>query len=112
MGDAVTYKTKTASHDGDLEKWLESFKIIEKLDVRFIVPGHGMSVCDKTYLTTQASILSKRLASDKKIQAEGIVLDDAANLEIDPYYKTKDTGIKVEIALASTSSAMSTSKHG
>ena len=112
VGDAVFHQTKTASHDGDIEKWLESLRVLEKLDVRFIIPGHGTSVCDKTYLETQSSILLKRLASDKEIKAGGKILDDAAHLAIDPYYKTKDTGIKVEISLASTSSAMSTSKHG
>ena len=112
-GDNVFHKTKTAAHDAvSLSDWVDGLKALEQMDVDVIVPGHGYDVCDKTYLKTQISILSKRIEAEEKTKREGTSLDEAANLEIDPYWVTKDTGIKVEISLGSTQNALTSSKHG
>ena len=45
-GDNVVGQTRTAYHDANPEKWIESLKVLEGLDVRFVLPGHG-KICDK-----------------------------------------------------------------
>ena len=100
-GDNVVGQTRTAYHDALPEKWVESLKIMENLDVRFILPGHG-KIVEKEYLKTQAFIVQKMSEAEKKAKAEGKTLDDAAKEKIDPFFKTRDTGIKPSVTLTST----------
>jgi cyclase len=100
-GDNVVGQTRTAYHDALPEKWIESLKIVEKLDAGIIVPGHGKLV-EKAYLKTQADIIQKMSEAEKKAKAEGRTLDDAAKEKIDPFFKTRDTGIKSSVTLTST----------
>jgi len=51
-GDNVCYKVQGFLHDSDPYAWLESIEQIDKMDVDYIVPGHG-DVCDKSYLKEQ-----------------------------------------------------------
>lgn len=57
-GDIVFHKWKSWLHESDPDKWLNSLKKIESLDVDFIVPGHG-ELCGKEYLSEQADIVRK-----------------------------------------------------
>jgi cyclase len=91
-GDNVFGKKRTAFHQAFLDKWLDSLKVLEKLDFRFVVPGHG-EVCDKEYLNRQASIVRGLLETLKKPEAEGLSLDKATQRNIDPFYDTRDIGL-------------------
>ncbi len=111
-GDTVVGQTRTAVHDASLSKWLESLKVLEKLDVRFILPGHGTMVCDKAYLKTQASIVSKRLKAEQDAKVRGISLDEETLRKIDPFFGNRDTGMKPTVVLSSTSRSIESGKHG
>jgi cyclase len=50
-GDNVMGEQVTPIHDAVLDKWVESLKFLQGLDVRFVLPGHG-KVCNKAYLKT------------------------------------------------------------
>jgi cyclase len=101
-GDNVVGQSRTAYHDAQPEKWLESLKTLENLDVKFVLPGHG-KVCDKAYLKQQAAIVRGWWEGSQKAKAEGIPFDDEAKRKIDPYYGTRDTGIKLDVTLTATS---------
>ena len=111
-GDTVLGQTRTAVHDASLEKWIQSLKLIEALDVRYILPGHGSMVLDKKYLKTQADIVSGRLEAQQKAEAQGITLDEDELRKIDPFFNNRDTGMKQTVVLSSTSDSLATSKHG
>ena len=89
-GDSVFGQKRTAIHEAFLDKWLESLKILEKLDVNFIAPGHG-KVCDKKDLNMQATIIQRLLESTQK--TEGWTIDEAVRRNIDPFYETRDIGL-------------------
>lgn len=57
-GDNVCYKIQGFLHEADPYAWLESLKKIEKMDVDYIVPGHG-GVCDKSFLKEQAEFVQE-----------------------------------------------------
>lgn len=100
-GDAVFCENWTAVHDGTPERWLDSLKIIEDLDVRVIVPGHGR-LCGKAYLATQAAIVRGYMDAGEKARGRGADkqdLDDASKRSIDPYFDIKDVGMKAGIVL-------------
>jgi cyclase len=100
-GDNVFGQLGTAFHDAQADKWLESLKVLEGLDVRFIVPGHG-KVCDKGYLSTQASII--RGWMEEKAKAQGGTVDETAiKRKADPYFDILDFGIKPGLKLPPTS---------
>ena len=101
-GDNVVGQSRTAYHDAQPEKWLESLKTLENLDVKFVLPGHG-KVCDKPYLKQQAAIVRGWWEGSKRAKAEGIPFDDEAKRKIDPYYGTRDTGIQTDVTLTATS---------
>lgn len=100
-GDAVFCENWTAVHDGVPEQWLKSLNMIEKLDVSFIVPGHGR-ICGKEYLTTQAAIVRGYMEAGETLQAQGKsknCIDDAVKRSIDPYFDIKDVGMRAGIVL-------------
>jgi cyclase len=100
-GDAVFCENWTAVHDGAPEQWLDSLRMIENLDVRFIVPGHGR-ICGKEYLKTQAAVVRGYREAGEKLQAQGRSkhgIDDAVKRSIDPYFDIKDVGMRAGIVL-------------
>ncbi len=101
-GDNVVGQTRTAYHDAQPEKWLESLKALEALDIRTVLPGHG-KVVDKTYLKQQAAVVRGWWEGTKKAQNEGIPFDDDAKRKIDPFFEFRDTGIKQNVTLTATS---------
>ncbi len=58
-GDNVVRETKAWMHESVPDKWLESLKAIEKLDIAVIVPGHGDDVCSRAYLAKQAEVINR-----------------------------------------------------
>ena len=111
-GDTVVGQTRTAVHDASLSQWLESLKVLEELDVRFILPGHGTMVCDKAYLKTQESIVSRRLEAEQEAKARGTSLNEEALRKIDPFFGNRDTGMKQSVVLSSTTHSIVSGKHG
>ncbi len=91
-GDNVFGKKRTAFHQAFLDKWLDSLEIIEKMDFRFVVPGHG-EVCEKRYLNKQASVVRGLLEALEKPEGEGLSLDKGVQRNIDPFYDTRDIGL-------------------
>jgi cyclase len=89
-GDNVFGQKRTAIHTAVLDKWLESLKVLEKLDFRLIVPGHG-SVCEKGYLRKQASIIQGLLDTAKRV--DGVNISEEVRRRIDPFYGTRDIGL-------------------
>ena len=55
VGDNIVWQHKTRLHDADPQKWLDSLKLVESMDVETIVPGHGHNICGKDYIAEQAS---------------------------------------------------------
>lgn len=90
-GDNVFGQRRTAIHQAYLDKWLDSLKIIEKLDANIIVPGHG-KICDKESISVQSSIIKGLLETSKK--TEGWTIDESVRRKIDPFYETRDIGLK------------------
>lgn len=101
-GDSMFGQTMTAFHDADPGKWLQSLKIMEGLDVKFLVAGHG-ELCDKSWLGPQAAIIKGYWDATEKAKAEGRTLDDAEKRRIDPYFDVMDTGINPGLKLPPTS---------
>jgi len=85
-GDNVFCRRRTFFQEALPDRWLESLKVLEELDVRFIVPGHG-EVTDKTYLKEQASIVRGWVEAVRRAKAAGLDLDEALAKGIfhDPY---------------------------
>lgn len=107
-GDNVVGKTRTAYHDADPVKWIESLKVLQQLDVDHILPGHGMAV-DKGYLAVQTPIVQGWWEGTEKARAEGKTLDDDAKRKIDPFFDIRDTGINPTVVLTAT--ALTASSH-
>lgn len=112
VGDTVLGQTRTAVHDAVLDKWIASLKRLEELDVRYILPGHGIMVLDKGYLKTQSAIVSGRMEAERKAKADGVPLSEDALRKIDPFFGTRDTGMKQAVVLSSTANSLETSQHG
>jgi cyclase len=100
-GDNVVGQTRTAYHDAQPEKWIESLKNLEKLDIDTVLPGHG-KVVDKAYLKQQAAVVRGWWEGTQKAQKEGVPFDDAAKAKIDPFWDYRDTGIKQSVTLTAT----------
>jgi len=85
-GDNVFYHIHTFFQEALPERWLESLKALEELDLSFIVPGHG-EVTDRTYLKEQASIIRGWVEAVRKAKAAGLGLDEALDkgIFLDPY---------------------------
>lgn len=101
-GDNIFGQTMTAFHDALPGEWLDSLKVLEELDVDFIIPGHG-KICDKSYLAPQAAVIRGYMEATNRAKAEGRTLDDAEKRKIDPYFDDLDVGIKPGLRLPPTS---------
>jgi cyclase len=101
-GDNVVGQTRTAYHDALPEKWLESLKVLESLDARIVLPGHGQAV-DKAYLKQQAAIVRGWWEGTQKAKTTGIPFEDEDKRKIDPFFDFRDTGIKPTVTLTATS---------
>ena len=111
-GDNVMGEQITPIHDAILDKWVESLKVLQGLDVNYVLPGHG-KVCDKGYLKTQMSIVEKLLEAEQEAKAGGRSLDQPTAREIDPYGANLDVGINPGLTvLKGTTQSLSEENHG
>jgi cyclase len=100
-GDNVVGQVRTAWHDALPTKWIESLKMLEKLDFHTIVPGHG-EICEKDYLGQQASIVRNWIAATEESKKEGVEIDEAVRRRVDPFFVKRDTGMKFSVILGAT----------
>ena len=75
-GDNVCYKIQGFLHEADPYAWLESLKIIEQMDVDYIVPGHG-DVTDKSFLKEQVEFVQECTAKIKDALNQGWTKEEA-----------------------------------
>lgn len=75
-GDNIFYKLQAFLHDADPFGWLQSLERLGELDVDHIVPGHG-EVCDKSYLTEQASFVQEWIDTVRKAINQGWTKEEA-----------------------------------
>ncbi len=73
--DNVT-RGMTFLHQAVPFEWLESLKRLEKLDVDFLVPGHG-EVCDKSYLPDMRSHIQAWIDAVSTAIKRGLTLEEA-----------------------------------
>ena len=89
-GDNIFCACKTWLQEADPFAWLDALKAIDRLDVEWIVPGHG-APCTKAYLATQAQIIENWLGYIGRLVDQGLTEEEAAGLpldvrrELDPY---------------------------
>lgn len=85
-GDNVFCRVQTFLGQSLPKEWMESLKILEGLDVQFIVPGHG-EVTNKEYLREQRSIVRGWVDAVKKAKTCSLTIDEAVSKSIfkDPY---------------------------
>ena len=92
-GDNVCYKIQGFLHEADPYAWLESIKKIEKLDVDYIVPGHG-GVCDKSFLKEQTAFVQECIDKIKDALKKGWTREEAiARISFERY--PMDQGLEV-----------------
>lgn len=75
-GDNVFYKLQTFLHDADPFAWLESLRKLGKLEVDYIVPGHG-EVCNNSYLAEQANFIQEWIDVVRKGIDQGWTKEEA-----------------------------------
>lgn len=75
-GDNVFHKVQTWLQEASPLEWLRSLEKIDKLDVDFIVPGHG-EVCSKDYLKEQASFIREWMAAIREAKRRGLSKEEA-----------------------------------
>jgi cyclase len=74
--DNVFCRVQTYLHQAYPDKWIQSLKRIEELDVDLVVPGHG-EVCDKSYLKEQASFIEKWVGAVRQAIRQGLSKEEA-----------------------------------
>jgi len=93
-GDSVLNGIRTPYHDAITDnRWLESMRFLEDLDVDIIVPGHGDILYGKEYLKTQISVIRGFLEAVQAGKTDGVKLSEELNRSIDPFYDTQPDGI-------------------
>jgi cyclase len=113
VGDSIVNGIRTAFHDGITDdRWLASMKLIEDLDTKIIVPGHGDILYDKKYIETQTAVVRGFLAAVKAGKTDGVRMSEAVYRSIDPYYDTLPIGASLEAMLGPSDQAKKTGKHG
>ena len=113
VADSVVTRIRTAFHDAITDdRWLESMKLIENLDAKIIVPGHGAILHDKDYIKTQTAVVRGFLEAVKAGKTQGVKMSEEVYRSIDPYYDTQPQGIKGGSILAPSPMSKKTGKHG
>jgi len=75
-GDNIFHKVQTFLHQSLPKDWLKSIDYLKKLEVDFIVPGHG-KVCNKDYLEEQAAFIRKWISSVREAVVKEWSIDKA-----------------------------------
>jgi len=93
-GDSVLNGIRTPYHDAITDdRWLDSMKILEELDVRYIVPGHGDILSGKEYLKTQTDIVKGFLKAVQDGKTDGVKISEELNRTFDPFYDYQPIGM-------------------
>lgn len=75
-GDNVVYKTQPFLRQALPFKWLASLKRIQKLDVDFVVPGHG-KVCNRSYIPEMSASIQAWIDAATAAIKQGMSLEEA-----------------------------------
>jgi len=75
-GDNLSCRVQLFMHESDPFQWLQSLKIIEKMDVDKIVPGHG-DICDKSYLPELSAFIEEWIDMVRKAIEQGLSKEEA-----------------------------------
>lgn len=89
--DTLINKVRTPYHDSLTdERWLNSLDTLQKLDIRYIVPGHGDVLTGKEYIETTRTVVKGFLQAVKegKTNDKGVRLSEEENRKFDPFYDT------------------------
>jgi cyclase len=76
--DCIFFKVRSYMYESIPDKWLESLKVLNELDVDVLVPGHGDDVCRKEYTKEQANIIRQWVDSIKTAIKQGLTVEEAA----------------------------------
>ncbi|MFC1861458.1 MBL fold metallo-hydrolase [Chloroflexota bacterium] len=90
--DCIFHHVKTWMPEADPDRWLESLKKLEKLDIDVIVPGHG-SICNKDYIKEQTGIIRQWMEVIQTAIKQGFSIEEAIDRisPPDPYPKQPNT---------------------
>jgi len=75
-GDTVFHKVQTFLHQSLPIEWLKSIDYLKKLEVDFVVPGHG-KICKKDYLEEQAAFIRKWISTVREAIAREWSFEEA-----------------------------------
>ena len=85
-GDNVVNGTMPFLHEADPYKWIESLNQMDKMDISYIVPGHG-EVQEKSYLKVMSSQISVWIEAVKNAANKGWTLEEAqAGIDLTEQY--------------------------
>ena len=97
--DNITYNLRPVLAEADALSWLESLAIIEKLEVDYIVPGHG-EICDKDYIKEQAKYIQDCLDAVKQAIRLGWTKEEAmCRVSLPTYIPLEKDLEKIELQL-------------
>jgi cyclase len=113
-GDTVLNRIRTPFHDAITDdRWLNSMKVLEDLDVRYIIPGHGDLPVEKAWLKTQRAIVEGFFKAMQEGKTKGVSVPVDVHRSFDPFYETQPRGVHPEgVVLAPTKESVETGKHG
>jgi cyclase len=113
-GDTVLNGVRTPFHDAVPDhRWLDSIKVIEDLDVRFIVTGHGPIPVDKAQIKTQKAVVQAFLKAVGAGKTKGTMVPSELHRSFDPFYDGQPRGVHPGgVVLAPIMESKKTGKHG
>ncbi len=74
-GDTIFNEVQTWHYGSDIEQWIKSLKILKKLDVEFLIPGHG-PICGKDKIDVQIAFLYEWLAAVSVCISKGMTKEE------------------------------------
>jgi cyclase len=113
-GDSVLNGIRTPFHDAITDRrWLNSMKVLEDLEVRFIVPGHGNVSSDKGLLKTQTAVVQGFFKAMQEGRTKGVMVPSEIHRSFDPFYDNQPQGVNPGgVVLAPSIVSKETGKHG
>ncbi len=113
-GDTVLNRIRTPFHDAVTDgRWLDSMKLLEALDIQYIVPGHGDAPVEKAWLKTQRSVVEGFFQAIRDGKVKGVAVPEEVHRAFDPFYETQPRGVHPKgVVLAPTKESAETGKHG
>jgi cyclase len=113
-GDTIINRMRAPYHDAITDdRWLDSMRTLDKLDVEHIVPGHGDLIQGKDFIKTQTEVYKGFLKAVKEGKTKGVKISEEINREFDPFYDVLPRGQKPGgITLAPSAESKNTGYHG